>query len=354
MTDGRGAGAASPGTGGPFLRFDAAEIADRTEGEPLGYMIENRHIRAGLAEAVTAAGSTVLAPARVARVDVRARARRGDPGRRPGAARAAGRRRRRAAARSCATPPASSVHGWTYGQTGVVATVAPGARPPGRRARVLPARRPVRHPAADRAGAPAWSGPRPTRRGAALARRPRPRCSTPICAAGSATSWASVEAQGPALRLSAVAAAGRATRRAARGAAGRRRPRHPPDRRPGPEPRPEGRRRPGRGAGRGDAARRGHRLGVGAGALRALAAVRQRRPSSLAMDVFIRLFSNDNPILRAGRGAGMAAVNRIGPARRFFMQEAGGARGRSAAAAAGRGALVRPTPLSRSAPLPAA
>ena len=36
--------------GGPapfFLRFDSAEIADRSDGEPLGYLLENRHIRAG-------------------------------------------------------------------------------------------------------------------------------------------------------------------------------------------------------------------------------------------------------------------------------------------------------------------
>jgi 2-octaprenyl-6-methoxyphenol hydroxylase len=45
------------------------------------------------------------------------------------------------------------------------------------------------------------------------------------------------------------------------------------------------------------------------------------------MDLFVRLFSNDNPLLRLGRGVGMAAVNRIGPARTFFMQEAGGAVG---------------------------
>ncbi|MDB5424651.1 MAG: ubiH, partial [Phenylobacterium sp.] len=45
---------------------------------------------------------------------------------------------------------------------------------------------------------------------------------------------------------------------------------------------------------------------------------------SAGMDAFVRLFSNDNPLLRFARGAGMAAVNRIGPARRFFMHEAGG------------------------------
>ena len=68
VTDGRGAGAAARPAGGAFLRFDAAEIAGRTDGEPLGYMLENRRSRAGLAEAVTAAGLTVLAPASVARV----------------------------------------------------------------------------------------------------------------------------------------------------------------------------------------------------------------------------------------------------------------------------------------------
>jgi 2-octaprenyl-6-methoxyphenol hydroxylase len=44
-------------------------------------------------------------------------------------------------------------------------------------------------------------------------------------------------------------------------------------------------------------------------------------------DAFVRLFSNDNPLLRLARGAGMSLVGAIGPARRFFMQEAGGAVG---------------------------
>jgi 2-octaprenyl-6-methoxyphenol hydroxylase len=48
---------------------------------------------------------------------------------------------------------------------------------------------------------------------------------------------------------------------------------------------------------------------------------------SLAADGFNRLFSNDNAALRLARDAGIAAVNRLGPARRFFMQEAGGALG---------------------------
>ena len=48
---------------------------------------------------------------------------------------------------------------------------------------------------------------------------------------------------------------------------------------------------------------------------------------SVGMDAFVRLFSNDNPLLRLVRGVGIAAVNRIAPARTFFMQEAGGAVG---------------------------
>ena len=45
------------------------------------------------------------------------------------------------------------------------------------------------------------------------------------------------------------------------------------------------------------------------------------------MDAFVWLFSNDNPLIRLVRGVGMSVVNRIGPARRFFMHEAGGAVG---------------------------
>jgi 2-octaprenyl-6-methoxyphenol hydroxylase len=48
---------------------------------------------------------------------------------------------------------------------------------------------------------------------------------------------------------------------------------------------------------------------------------------SAGMDAFVRLFSNDLPLVRLARGIGMSVVNRIGPARRFFMQEAGGAVG---------------------------
>ena len=48
---------------------------------------------------------------------------------------------------------------------------------------------------------------------------------------------------------------------------------------------------------------------------------------AVATDLFNRLFTNDIAPLRLVRDAGLALVNHIGPARRFFMQEAGGATG---------------------------
>jgi 2-octaprenyl-6-methoxyphenol hydroxylase len=46
--------------------------------------------------------------------------------------------------------------------------------------------------------------------------------------------------------------------------------------------------------------------------------------SSLAMDGLNRLFSNDIAPVRLARDLGLAAVNKLGPARRFFMRQAGG------------------------------
>src|SRR6266545_3111986 len=50
VTDGREPGPLASGPGPFFLRFDAEEIADRSDGEPLGYMLENRRTRAALAQ----------------------------------------------------------------------------------------------------------------------------------------------------------------------------------------------------------------------------------------------------------------------------------------------------------------
>ena len=70
VTDGRPAAAArGPRPALPALRF-RVRSPQRTGGEPLGHMLENRHIRAGLAQVVTAAGIEVLAGLLVARVEV--------------------------------------------------------------------------------------------------------------------------------------------------------------------------------------------------------------------------------------------------------------------------------------------
>jgi 2-octaprenyl-6-methoxyphenol hydroxylase len=77
-----------------------------------------------------------------------------------------------------------------------------------------------------------------------------------------------------------------------------------------------------------DARRNGEDIGAET-TLERYAAWRRFDTQALAvgMDAFVHLFSNDNPLLRLARGAGMAIVNRIGPARRAFMHEAGGAVG---------------------------
>ncbi|MGE0827865.1 MAG: FAD-dependent monooxygenase [Hyphomonadaceae bacterium] len=73
-------------------------------------------------------------------------------------------------------------------------------------------------------------------------------------------------------------------------------------------------------------------LGLEAGDQTALVRYqRWRRFDNVAMaaatDLFDRLFSNDRAPIRLARDVGMAAVNAFGPARRYFMRAAGGAAG---------------------------
>ena len=49
--------------------------------------------------------------------------------------------------------------------------------------------------------------------------------------------------------------------------------------------------------------------------------------TSVIMDGFVRLYSNNNPILRRLRGVGMGMVQGFDPLRRFFMEDAGAATG---------------------------
>jgi 2-octaprenyl-6-methoxyphenol hydroxylase len=323
VTDGRGAGAAARPAGGAFLRFDAAEIAGRTDGEPLGYMLENRRSRAGLAEAVTAAGLTVLAPASVARVTFGtgvAEVTLAD-GRVLRAPLVVGAEGRGSVAREAA---GIDVQGWSYGQSGVVATVHLERDHEGvAHEYFLPSGPFAILPLTERRASLVWT--EPTRRGEAL-RGARDELFHAHLRRRFGDFLGDVEARGPrfvyplsmqlatalaAPRLALVGDAGHAI--------------HP---------------LAGQGLNLGlkDAAALAEvladaaRLGEDIGSMAVLERyARWRRLDnvavSLACDGFNRLFSNDNPLLRAGRGAGMALVNRLGPARRFFMQEAGGALG---------------------------
>ena len=125
VTDGRRPGAASRAGSSAFLRFDADEIGDRTDGEPLGFMVENRRIRAALADAVAAAGIELRAPTAVAGVESGASLSRvtladGSVIEAPLTVGAEG--------RASAVRKAAGIEtvGWGYGQSGVVATVSLG------------------------------------------------------------------------------------------------------------------------------------------------------------------------------------------------------------------------------------
>jgi 2-octaprenyl-6-methoxyphenol hydroxylase len=323
VTDGRGPGASAPKPSPAFLRFDAAEIARRSEGEPLGYMLENRRSRAGLAEAVTRAGLKVLAPASVAKVEfgpALAEVTLAD-GRVLRAPLVVGAEGRGSVAREAA---GIEVMGWTYGQSGVVATVALEHDHEGvAHEYFLPSGPFAILPLTGQRASLVWT--ESTRRGEAL-RGASDEMFHAHLRRRFGDFLGDVRAEGPrfvyplslqlatqlvAPRLALVGDAAHAI--------------HP---------------LAGQGLNLGlkDAAALAEvladalRLGEDIGSASVLERyARWRRMDnlavSLACDAFNRLFSNDIPILRFGRGAGMALVNRIGPARRFFMQEAGGALG---------------------------
>jgi 2-octaprenyl-6-methoxyphenol hydroxylase len=328
VTDGQTPGAASHGTGPFFLRFDSAEIADSSDGEPLGYLLENRHIRAALAQAVIEAGIEVLAPARVASATF---------GPREAVVTLADARTLHAPVAVGAEGRGSVIRaeagigavGWDYPQTGVVATVRL-AQPhegvaheyflPGGPFAILPL--PKDSGGGDRASL-VWTESRA--RGAAL-KSARPEIFHAHLQRRFGDYLGEATVEGPvftyplSLQLSERIVAPRAALLgdAAHGI-------HPIA---------------GQGLNLGlksaaalaevlvEAMRLGEDIGSEV-VLERYAAWRRFDTVSVsaAADAFVRLFSNDNPLLRLARGAGMAAVNRIGPARRFFMTEAGGAVG---------------------------
>lgn len=323
VTDGRAPGAATGGPSPFFLRFDASEIADRSDGEPLGYMLENRRTRQALSQAVAEAGLEVIAPARVEGVDVEAgcaRVRLAD-GRELTAPLAVGAEGRGSAVRRAA---GIGVIGWDYRQTGVVATVrlehghqgvAHEYFLPGGPFAILPLtddraslvwteRRP-RAQALAAAGSDAFHAHLQRRFGEVMGRAVREGpvftyplslqlaerfCAPRIALLGDAAHGVHpIAGQGLNLGLKGAAALAQTLV---------------------------------------EAARRGEDIGSAA-VLERYARWRRFDTAMLTagMDAFVHLFSNDNPAVRLARGLGMAAVNRIGPARRMFMQQAGGAFG---------------------------
>ena len=323
VTDGRSPGAGSGPAVPSFLGFDSAEIAKRSDGEPLGYMLENRHIRAALAAALDASGIEVVAPARVTAVT-------------PGAARASvvleGGREIAAPVVIGADGKGSFVRraaginaiGWPYKQSGVVATVEM-ARPHGGVAHeyFLPTGPFAILPLTGNRASLVWTE---TTAAAAALMEARPEVFAAHLNRRFGDFLGAVSATGP--RFSYPLGLSLAERTVA--------PRM---------------------ALIGDAAHTihpiaGQGLNLGLKDIAALAEVlvdaarlgedighelvleryaRWRRFDTVmlaaATDGFTRLFSNDNAVLRMARGVGMGVVNAIGPARRFFMQEAGGASG---------------------------
>lgn len=323
VTDGRSPGAASPAQTPFFLHFDASEIADRVEGEPLGYMLENRRTRAALAEGVTAAGIPVLAPERVASVSVK-----------PDCAEvtlASGRVLRAplvvgAEGRGSIVRKAAGIDvtGWDYPQTGVVCTVK------------------LQHGHGGVAheyflpGGPFAILPLTDDRASLVWTEKRSRADALKAASAEAFNahlvrrfgdfLGDIEVMGPVFTYPlsiAIAERLHAPRIALLGDAAH-----------GVHP------IAGQGLNLGlkgaaamaevivEAARLGEDIGSES-VLERYAAWRRFDTNTLAagMDAFVWLFSNDNPLIRLARGLGMTAVNSIGPARRFFMHEAGGAVG---------------------------
>ena len=323
VTDGRRPGAANAGALPAFLRFDADEIGSETGDEPLGWMVENRRIRAALEAAVLASGVTVLTPAEVAAFEAGPFAATVTlkDGRTLSAPLAVAAEGRNSLLRSLA---GIDVVRWDYGQSGVVATVKL-ARPhddiaheyflPGGPFAILPL--------TEQRASLVWT--ETTRRAEAL-RDASDEAFAAHLARRIGEHLGPAEVLGPRFvyPLSMVLAEQLTAPRlalvgdAAHGV-------HPVA---------------GQGMNMGlkdvaalvEVLADALRLGEDVGSEQVLDRyARWRRFENVSLtagfDGFVRLFSNDAPPVRLARDLGMAAVNRIAPLRRAFMREAGGASG---------------------------
>jgi 2-octaprenyl-6-methoxyphenol hydroxylase len=323
VTDGGSPGASTAGPSPFFLRFESEEIADRSDGEPLGWMIENRRVRAALAQTIREADVEVLAPASVVAVErdgAQAQVRLAD-GRVLTAPLVVGAEGRHSVVREAA---GINVIGWDYPQSGVVATVAMAEPHQGvAHEYFLPGGPFAILPLTENRASLVWTEPR--RRAEAL-RTASPQAFHAHLARRFGEFLGALDTSGPRffypLSLT-LAERMTAPRIALLG-----------DCAHGVHP------IAGQGLNLGlkdaaalaevliDALRLGEDIGSEAVLERY---ARWRRFDNVmlaaATDLFNRLFSNDVPLVRAARGLGMAAVNRLGPARRFFMEEAGGAVG---------------------------
>lgn len=323
VTDGRSPGASTRAPNPAWLHFDALEIAETAGGEPLGYMLENRHIRKSLVQALSVRPITVLSPAQVtsfdqgeAGVSVRLL-----DGRALDASLLVGADGRRSLVRE---QSGVGVQGWEYSQAAIVATVAlTGDHGGVAYEHFLPTGPFAILPLTARRASLVWT--EGTRRAASLMG-----ASDTLFAAHLARRFGEfvgrIEVEGPrfcyplslqlADRLTAarVALIGEAAHAV-----------HPIA---------------GQGLNMGlkdaaalaqvvtDAARLGEDFGR-ADVLERYS--RWRRLDNIgvavATDAFTRLFSTDNMVVRLARDVGIAMVNSIGPTRRWLMAEAGGSVG---------------------------